>query len=139
MISLKERVCTVYQAKRLKKQFGLELDTYFVWVQFNNEWVVFPRDIAKQFVRESLTIPALDNTEVSVLLPPLVSLKRGTTIFSYGLVTKKYFTFFRSEYQSLIDGEPLLNGGNHRDVSTKTSLLINCLEEGYIPVEDLKL
>jgi len=146
MIPLENQVCTLEQAKILKDEFGLELDSYFAWrknfiksKEYPEDWVldtladcVF--DLNKGLIDNYY--PAPNCAEFGVLLP---------FMRMYDVSTNLYLTF---EYDQ--DGFKFYYDGDYKgwlgrslpkehESHAKADLLIDGLREGYIKPEDLKL
>ena len=147
MIPLENQVCTLEQAKILKDEFGLDLDSYFAWYlpKFKQEskWHICSVENARYYISKYLIskyYPAPSCAELGVLLPGMIPVEGDSvpvilTLYKCSLNGK--FTF--EYYEDAKEAECLASSKEGYEAQAKADLLIDGLRKGYIKPEDLKL
>ncbi len=155
-MKIEDQVCTLEQAKELR-ELGLELDSYFVWITLREKNYSF---LDQRGVYSSVTsaiswleIPAYTCAELGVLLPHKIKGRFEPIFrpeeaydgeFEYIQEGKEYYGCFRWGYHRFTDryqddSHWLAGSILACETHAKSEILIECLREGYIKPEDLKL
>lgn len=143
MYKLENQVCTLEQAKILKDEFGLELETYFAWT--------LPKELSPIIVKRETTlivhptpnlIPAPSCAELGVLLPDVYELDSEweDESLAFRLRSSKmkqdFNVYYFNPYPRAITHS---NATNRHEAHAKADLLIHLLKEKIINPGDLKL
>lgn len=130
MYPIENQVSTYKQSKILKEEFGLKLDTYFGWTVGENQAPKLYKRKNLFIANSDLNLPAPSCAESGVLLP--FSIKEGEEYWlNKGCINDAFKEFW--------NGYDTVYLSSEHEAHAKTDLLIQCLREGYIKPEDLKL
>ena len=136
MIPLEQQVCTLEQAKIFKDEFGLELDSYWRWCDWDcDKWELVT---AEDSTEGDDSLPAYTCAELGEVLPHSI-IYGGSGYVLYLQKTQIQWSCYYAKsinrnsylFDQTIEGEYA--------AETQADLLIDGLRKGYIKPEDLKL
>lgn len=130
----KDKYCTPEQAEKLFKLAGLNTERY--WYTLGNGVYELHVELIK-VTKDSRAIPALDIPEIMSILP--IEIKQGDKIF-YFRITKNEVKERKYEVAYInVNSRPLGQFQGEHLAHVLMDLLLWCIDNGHLKVEDVKL